>query len=154
MVSLVKQTVVKQPSQAIVEVGSDGVCGAVLCVALIRFMHPFNIFVELQALFCLQWQAVRPDESVCGTRARGSPFPRFPEEAHSAQRTADALRTEAQPLRGGAVGAISVRSACSSIEWSSAVVLSCWDSSHRAIGERTLLSHLMCALSGLLIFRF
>ena len=33
-----------------------------------------------------------------GTRARGSPFARFPEEAHSAQRTADALCTEAQPL--------------------------------------------------------
>ena len=30
-----------------------------------------------------------------GTRARGSPVPRFPEEAHGAQRTADALRTEA-----------------------------------------------------------
>ena len=44
--------------------------------------------------------AVRPDESdgLSGMRARSSPFPRLPEEAHSTQRTAEMLRTEALPL--------------------------------------------------------
>ena len=89
--------------------------------AHICFMRPFNLIVELQASFCHQWQAVRPDESVCQVcemRARGSPFLRFPEEAHSAQRTAesrDAAHRGSAPSEGP-VGAISVRLACSSIE--------------------------------------
>ena len=86
----------------------------------------------------------------------GSPFPRFPEEAHHSERTAH--RRDAAhrgfPTSEGPVGAIFVRSACSPIEWSSAVVLSCWGDSHRAIGERTPSPHLICALASLLIFRF
>ena len=42
---------------------------------------------------------------------------------------------------GGPVSAISVRSACSSIGWSSSVVLSCWGDSHRAIDERSRRAH-------------
>ena len=42
---------------------------------------------------------------------------------------------------GGQVCAISVRSACSSIGWSSSVVLSCWGDSHRAIDERSRRVH-------------
>ena len=146
MVSLVKQTVPKQPSQVIVEVRKDEVCGVALCVALIHFMRPFNLFVERQALICLRWQAVRPDESVCQVRERAAHrFRDFLKRRKAHSCTADALRTEALPTSEGPVGAISVRSACSSIEWSSAVVLSCWDGSHRAIGERAPFSHLMCA---------
>ena len=55
---------------------------------------------------------------------------------------------------GGPVFAISVRAACSSIRYSSSAVLPCCGDSHRAIGERIPLSHLISALTSLLILRF
>ena len=54
---------------------------------------------------------------------------------------------------GGPVCAISVRSACGSIRWSSSVVLACCGVSHRAINERTPSSHLTSTFSSLLILR-
>ena len=65
MVSLAKQTVPKQANQVIVEYRKHEVCSVSLCVALIHYMRPFNLFVELQALICRNLQTVRPAESVC-----------------------------------------------------------------------------------------
>jgi len=72
MVSLVKQTVPKQQSQVIVEFRKHEVCSVVLCVALVHYMRPFNLFVARQALICLRWQTVRPDEPVYQVRERAA----------------------------------------------------------------------------------
>ena len=43
----IRQTVPKQPIQAIVEARKDEVCAIVRSVAYIRFMRPNNLFAEL-----------------------------------------------------------------------------------------------------------
>ena len=72
MVSLAKQTVPKQLNQVIVEYIKHLVCSVSLCVALIHYLRPFNLIVELHALICRHLQTVRPAESVCQVRERAA----------------------------------------------------------------------------------